>query len=248
MELIMKAMEIDNRIPECYSLLGTLYYHDLKFDKSKEYLEKAILLNPNIVDAHKWLSYIYLLNDDFSEAIRLIDIAVTLDPLVPGHKTDKAVLYFATDIEVAIQKLEALVGDTGNDYANWTLGMTYAINNQLDKAIALFLSRKVNGAKTNWALGYTYGLNGEYDKAKEILNFNLERKKETYVPSYLISVINMGIGDHEAALDWLEKEYEEGPHYIFTLGMKFDPKLTPLEGNPRFEALLAKMPFKRIRI
>ena len=247
MELIMKAMELDNSIPECYSLLGSLYYHDLKLEKAKEYLEKALLLNSNDVDALKWLGYIYYLNDDFEKSISLMDLAISIDPLNPMLKSDKAVLYWVTDIEEATIQLETLVEETDNDYALWILAFTYTINYQLDKGIDHFLSRQVKGANTNWALGYAYGLNGDSENARRCLDYTLKRKTEVFVPSYLICIIHMGLGEYEIALDWLEKEYEEGPSYIFTMGMKSDPKLSPLEGNPRFEALLAKMPFNRIR-
>ena len=63
---------------------------------------------------------------------------------------------------------------------------------------------------------------------------------------YNLSVIYIGLGEYEKAMDWLEVEYDEGPGYIFFFAMKMDVKFNPLVENPRFQALLDKMPFERM--
>jgi hypothetical protein len=50
----------------------------------------------------------------------------------------------------------------------------------------------------------------------------------------------VGLADHNEALNWLEQGYRE--HDGFNIGpIRVDPLLTPLHGNPRFEALAEKI-------
>ncbi|MEN8249553.1 MAG: tetratricopeptide repeat protein [Bacteroidota bacterium] len=248
-DLIMKAMELDNDISECYSILGIIYFHDLDFSKAEEYLLKAIELNPNNVEAYRWLATLKLIMGDIESGNAYSIKAIELDPLNIRLQVDNAVNsgWGKENWDDEIEKLEKLSKESNEDYAVWVLGLTYTVNNQVDKGIATFLSRKVPGAETNWALGYAYGLNGEREKAMISLKYNLERQKEKFVPAYLISIIYMGLEDYEKAIDWLEISHEEGPNKNYIFAMKVDPKLNPLEGHPRFEALLDKLPFERIR-
>jgi len=246
-ELIMKAMELDNGISECYSSLGQVYYQSLNLDKASDYFNKAIRLNPNNVTAYVGLGEIYFLNDNMDEFRRFYDYAISLDPLILKYKVDKlGILNFVKRDEKYITELEKIVNDTQNDYAVWSLGMMYAVNKRYNESIKTLLSRKVKGASTNWVLGYAYGLNGEKEKAVEILKYNLTKGEQTYVPPFMTSILYLGLGDFDSALDWLEKEYEEGPGYFTIYSLKADPKFTPLEETPRFKALLEKMPFSRV--
>ena len=51
---------------------------------------------------------------------------------------------------------------------------------------------------------------------------------------------DIGLGDKEKAIDWLERSYEAKETGNITY-IKVDPFLDPLRGNPRFEALANKI-------
>jgi serine/threonine-protein kinase len=109
-----------------------------------------------------------------------------------------------------------------------------------DEAIKVFNHRSV-GFNTNWMLGYAYGASGQTKKAREILNYQLEKNKTTFVPPYMIATLYMGIGDVDNALNWLEKDYEVGGQGLFFWALKRDFKFEPLKKEPRFIALLNKI-------
>ncbi len=50
----------------------------------------------------------------------------------------------------------------------------------------------------------------------------------------------MALGEKDKAIEWLERSYDQraGLDVIF---LKVDPMLDPLQGDPRFEALVAKV-------
>ena len=50
-------------------------------------------------------------------------------------------------------------------------------------------------------------------------------------------MIQIGLGNKEEAIDWLERSYEAKEAPL----IKVDPMLDPLRGDPRFEALAQKV-------
>ena len=125
-----------------------------------------------------------------------------------------------------------------NSFLKWVLGYLYTALGEHEKAISIFLSRSV-GRTTNWMLGYAFGASGGSEKAVEILDFQLERRKTQHVPAYMIATIYMGLGDHERALEWLERDYQEGWQGLFFWGLNRDIKFDPLRDDERFKKLLA---------
>ena len=54
-----------------------------------------------------------------------------------------------------------------------------------------------------------------------------------------MAYVYTGLGEHERALDWLERAYEERAGGVF--GLKGSFLFAPLRSHPRFKALLRKM-------
>lgn len=77
------------------------------------------------------------------------------------------------------------------------------------------------------------------DEATGILRKLQERAQHTYVSPYHFAYIHTGLGEHDRAMDWLERAVEErtGPAY----GIKESFLFGPLHGHPRFRALLRRM-------
>jgi len=85
---------------------------------------------------------------------------------------------------------------------------------------------------------------GNREEALRILNYQLEKKETDYVPSYMIGVIYIGLGDKEKALDWLEKAYNDGYGIPFLFNMKYGHTLDELRDEPRFIDLFNKLGFE----
>jgi serine/threonine-protein kinase len=69
----------------------------------------------------------------------------------------------------------------------------------------------------------------------------LRELEHTVRPSaaYQIAILHLGLGDEDAALDWLHKACEErsmGVHWL-----KVEPIWDPLRGDPRFTAVLREL-------
>ena len=57
-----------------------------------------------------------------------------------------------------------------------------------------------------------------------------------YVQPYTLALVHVGLGDHEQALELLERGVRERTDEVVFLGV--DPAMDPLRGEPRFLALL----------
>ena len=105
----------------------------------------------------------------------------------------------------------------------------------MEKAVALvpdstlFLSQ----------LGEAYGLCGNIEQARQILDRLRERAKYGFLSPYHFAYVHAGLGEADAAMDWLERAFERRSGAIY--GIKGSFLFRNLHGHPRFEALLRKM-------
>src|ERR1044072_9968235 len=56
-------------------------------------------------------------------------------------------------------------------------------------------------------LGHVYAASGNRDEAHSILTNLKQLARERYVSHYNIAIVHAGLGEKEAALDWLVKAY-----------------------------------------
>jgi hypothetical protein len=54
-----------------------------------------------------------------------------------------------------------------------------------------------------------------------------------------MALIQLALGDRQAALDWLERGVEDGSQMIGYL--RSDPATEPLRGEPRFQAVVGRL-------
>ena len=63
--------------------------------------------------------------------------------------------------------------------------------------------------------------------------------KQRYVSPYHMAYVYTGLGEHDRAMDCLERAHEERSGGIF--GIRGSFLFAPLRGHPRFKELLRKM-------
>jgi len=88
-------------------------------------------------------------------------------------------------------------------------------------------------------LGQAYAMTGATERARAILQQLHERAAHDAVSPYHFAYVYTGLGDAEAALDWLERGYEQRSGAVY--GMKGSFLFTSLHSHPRFRTLLKKM-------
>jgi len=105
-------------------------------------------------------------------------------------------------------------------------------------------SEQYGGAKLLGLLGYAYARSGNKEQAMRMLSQleDLDKRSPSGDVSFDLAIVEMGLGNRDAALARLEKEYQQhdddGPW-----DAKVDPIFEPLRSDRRFQDLLRRMKF-----
>ena len=242
----LKALQLDEKLAEAHTALGLLLYMgDLDMAGSISEFQRAIALNPNYATAHHWYGNGPLLAlGRFEEAIAEGKRAIELDPLSPIINTDLGQnLYAARRYDEAIAQLrKTLEIDPTCYYAHYNLGMALQRKGDVPAAIAeytkaqqlsddLFIPVLLASAKAQ---------SGDKDAAIQMLAELEELSQHRYVPEYPRTLLYLSLGNRDEAIRRLEQAIADHESLTITM-IKVDPKLDPLRGDPRFEALLQKV-------
>ena len=235
-----KALEIDDSIAEAHTSFGLIkLIYEWDWQSAERELKRAIKLSPNYATARDWYSTYLMAIGKVDEAIHEIKNAQELDPLSPIITTGLArQLYYARRPEQAIEEcLKILDMEPHFAPAHWFLGQAYEQQGKYDEAIDQ-LQQAVNysggRALMLGSLGYTYAVAGRRAEAEVVLK-SLHDASRQNIPALTFAFIHAGLGQHDAAFEWLDKAYAERFGWLIFLNV--DPKLDNLRSDPRFTAL-----------
>jgi tetratricopeptide (TPR) repeat protein len=207
----------------------------------KEY-RKAIELNTGYATAHQRLALLLSLSGHFDEARQQIARARELEPLSLIISADVALVsYMARDFERAHQQcLTTLDTDPNFGVAHFIHGLTLEQLGRYEDAVAAFGRANTTGgiAVTLGALGHAHAKSGDTDEARLLLEEAREMAERRFVSPYSLATIHLGLGETDAALDFLEQAVREKSVWLIHLHMKVDPRLDPLRTDPRFDLLM----------
>ena len=132
--------------------------------------------------------------------------------------------------------------DPGFAVAYDVLGGLLASKGSVEEAIpmlqqAVTLSRGAGLSLAN--LGHVQARLGGGEEARKILQRLAQTSRERYVPALAFAIVHLGLGEHEVALDWLEKAYAERFNRLAYL--RREPIWQALRENPRFQDLLRRI-------
>jgi len=241
-----KALALDDNSADAHAALGVVKsIYDFDFAGSIPEYDRAIQLNPNDATAHHWLA-----NDSLSalgqseNEIAEMKRALELDPLSLIINSNLGAAYIhARRFDEAIAQLRKTVElDGGFYFARYNLGLALELKGSISEAVAEYQRAiALNDDPLPLALlGQLYARIGRSDEARQILEQLRERRRQRYVQAYCLAVVNLGLGDHNEAINWLEEGYRERDG--FGMGtIRIDPLLDSLRGDPRFEALAEKV-------
>lgn len=240
-----RAIELDRDLADVWAgYAGVRYYLSFDMAAAEMAVERALALEP--ANLRALVHYSWQLGEAgrFEESLELAQKAITLDPLSPAVRSTAAQAYYLngdfTNAMVEYRKMLALApaDPSLHFYLAWTMEQTgdYAGSIALhERAIvlsdraALFVS----------GLGYAYGLAGRTGEAELILDELVEREAEGLAEPFHVAMVNIGLGNNEQAIDWLEKAFDaRNSHMLYIKqGAQFDP----LRADPRFISLIERM-------
>jgi tetratricopeptide (TPR) repeat protein len=183
------------------------------------------------------------MREDHQRAIAETELAQELDPLsIHIHSSAGWVFYWARHYDRAIaQSRKALDMDPNCIPAYHPLGLALLAKSSFDEAIAALLeaAHRFGDHASLGYLGLAYGLAGRRAEAREVLAQLEQRAASQKVPPNCFAWVHLGLGENQAALDWMERAY--AARLPIVLWLRCAPTMDPLRSDPRFEQLLARL-------
>jgi adenylate cyclase len=244
-QLTKAALEIDDELAEAHALsAGLKRLFDWDWPGAEAGYLRALELNTNYADGHRWYAAHLSAMERHEEAMREIRTAQELDPLSLVINMELAWnLYMARDFRGALeQSWKTLVLEPKFAAAQHTLGLAYEQLEMNDEAVTEFQNaRTCSGGHpaTIAGLGHAHAISGNRNDASEALRELNQLSNHRYVSPYWRGVVYAGLGMDDLALESLEKACEDRD--VWVVWLKVEPRFDRLRSSVRFHNLLRKL-------
>lgn len=243
---VMKALELDDQLAEAHAAYASLlFWYDWEFDRAEREFLLAMELNPNYPEAVQWCAYLYLTQDRFEEAFKVLRRAEVLDPLsMPISASFGELSYFAGQFEDALKYCQkTLRMDATFGKALYYQTMSWIALGNFQDAIehtklAIEYRPEAKGIAT-LILAIALGRAGQDAAARQVLAGIEQYGQTNYVPPYYLAMIFNSLNETDLAFYWLEKAYQERTGWMPWI--KLEPLLGELQTDARFNDLLRRI-------
>lgn len=241
-----RAIVIEPTLSEPHASLALArFWYQWDWSGAEAEFCRAIELNPSYASAHHWYGAYLNAMGRFEEAHTAQRQARDLDPhslmLNMGFADS---FFFSRNYDAAIKHLLLLLEQAPNFIpAHFNLGRVYLEAGTLDRAVERF-EKTVELSHNHVALpalAHAYALIGRKEEARAILRQAAEPSSGCYAPAPMLARVYLGLGEHDQALDCLEKGFAERSYWMVFLNT--DPVYDPIRFESRFQRLLDRMAF-----
>ncbi|HKO23016.1 MAG TPA: protein kinase [Candidatus Eisenbacteria bacterium] len=246
----LHALEIDENLSEAHVAMGgVLQNHLWDWAGSEEHFRRALAADPGNAGAYHWYSDLLSALGRSDEAVAAMRRAHELDPLsLTVNMSLGACFFYARRYDDAVeQQRRTLDLDPNFAPAHRMMGGALEQLGRLDDAMAEYRTAAAlsKDLSANALLAHTLARAGRPDEARRVHAQLRADAEGRYLSPYSEAAIYTGLGETDAAFERLEKAYairDRGMVWI-----KVAPRLDPLRGDPRFDALLERMNLTRDR-
>ncbi|HWP43668.1 MAG TPA: winged helix-turn-helix domain-containing protein [Blastocatellia bacterium] len=244
-EAAERALHIDDTLAEAHlSLASVLMFYDWQWQAAEREFKKAIELNPSYPMAHQGYGLFLIAMGRFEEAKAAHARALELDPISPLLITTAGFpFYFAGQYDEAIEQYKiSLEVEPNFGLTHASLGDAYTHKGMYEEAVLEYERGMVLfGRKVSFltSLGHVYGLSGNVAAARQILEEIQALAETRYVSPLSIAIVHIGLGEKDAAFDWLQKSFDERSNRLVYLNVQ--PTFNPIRSDSRFKRLLARV-------
>jgi TolB-like protein/DNA-binding winged helix-turn-helix (wHTH) protein len=242
-----RAVSLGENVAESHNSLASVMMNlQWNWSGAEPEFKRAIELNPSYSNEHRIYAAFLGATGRHAEAWKEINQAMRTDPLsLPNNAEMVRTLYYARDYNRALEQGQrALQLDPKYYRTHFWLARVYAQNKMPGQAIAeanQVLSALPDSNLGLTELAYSLAVAGRQRESREILQRLEERSKHVFVPAYNLAVIHLALDDKETTLNLLQKAHQQ--HDWAMIVLKTEPRLDPLRGDPRFQALVQELNF-----
>jgi serine/threonine protein kinase/tetratricopeptide (TPR) repeat protein len=240
-----RAHDLDDTLPEAYAALGAInLFHDWDFPRARLLLEKGIALNPSNVSTYTWLAMYHALRGDPDTSLEWARRAIQVDPLAaPASYIELYALYTARRFEEAIECARRVLAlNPGYAEGHRCLGSCLMALGQTGPALDAHKQALALTGPSGWNLASLAAARariGDTDEAERILGDLERRSSSEWISPLSLGVIYASLGRYQDAVAAVERGFEARDCWVVSLGV--EPAWTILRGEPRFEAVVAKV-------
>jgi len=240
----LKAVELDDTSAVAHTALASVYDEfDWDFLAAQQEYKRAIELDRNYAVAYDWYSIVLIRLGMFAAAEAVLRKGLELDPvsvLLIGRLCGLLATMKSDEALAQCQKARELGPHHPTLFLHFAAA--YYHNGRTAEAVAE-VHRLVEVAGDNpsykaW-LGYYLASAGQREEAEQILEELLALSAKQWVSAYAIATVYSGLGDTDAAFEWLEKAYQARESWITYLIP--DVRIDPLRKDPRYADLLRRV-------
>jgi eukaryotic-like serine/threonine-protein kinase len=241
----MAALEIAPDLGEAHTdLAAVLWLHDWQWAEAQNEFKRSLELNPCYPTANHYYAECLMTLGRNAEALARMKKSLELDPLslIINVAIGWAYYHARQYDEAVVQLLRTVELDPNYPMTYWILGLIYRDTARYDLAISAGekgVSLSGGSPLMRAALAQTFAAAGAPEKAIEIADELNELAKQRYVAPHFFAGIYVGLGEHDRAIEYLEKSCAEHCHWLIYLHI--DPSMDDLRTDPRFQDLLRRV-------
>jgi|SRR5215469_3499658 len=241
----LKALEIDDSLPEAHNALGVVRLnYEWDWSGAEHALRRAIELNPNYAYGHSnWSDWLFIMGRH-EEAMAEAQLAIELDPLSSGliFRLGQKLCY-RRDYDRALEQLQkALELDPNFVWTHAFLGQVYAWKGLYEESLATckkVASLHGDSSYSKALRSLILALADKKDEASRILNELKRQPKLDPVTLIALADTYSVLGDKDEAFEFLEAAFQERAGLLILLGIR--PTLDNIRSDPRYADLLRRM-------
>jgi serine/threonine-protein kinase len=239
----VRALELDEELAEAHGISGLIRFaFDFDWPGAEREFLKVIELCPNSAEVHDHYSWLCASLGRYDDALREVRRARELDPLMIQSDVATTLLR-AGRIEEALEEARrSLRDEPGAPRCHSILGWALIFHGDKAAGIAsLEHAMALSPGATLFMsqLGQAYALTGNFERARAILEQLRDRATREFVSPYHLAYVHAGLGEADAAIDCLERAFEQRSGAIY--GIRGSFLFKNLHSHPRFQSLLRKM-------
>jgi TolB-like protein/Tfp pilus assembly protein PilF len=241
-----KALELDSSLAEAHAYLGwILWLEDFDHTAARREFTAALEMQPRLAPAHAYYGWYLVSVGETQPGLAEARRAVELDPLSAEANTVLGFdLFFARRYDEAVRQLRTAVAvDPDYFWSHEYLGRALAQQKQWAESLAeLRAARALPGSfapEIDSAIARVCADKGDRAEALRILAQMQQSRRQSFFPAYAVAVVNVGLGDTDAALKLMDEAYAERGLWVSWIGV--DPDLDRLRSDPGFQTLMRKV-------
>lgn len=244
-QMALSALAIDENLDLAHLVLGMsnwLLAWDLP--AADREIRRALELGPSNPDIHTFYAIFLSHVGRLAEAAAEVQYALKLDPasLLPNSAAGWIYLGSRHHGRAENQARRTLEFFPDSIHAHFVLGWALWRRNRKTEAVAAF-EKAVRVSREAFALaflGHVYGCLGRREEAICLLRELDQLFAQGQAPPIAFVAIHAGLGDADAAFEWLETAYRLRDEKLFWITIM--PAFDPLRRDPRLAALVERIP------